>query len=200
MEYFHRVSDYDQTVQILDPSGEPREEVSAELVRVQERVYDVSSHNLFANVYVDFAVDSRVTPYVCFGAGIGSTEIDNGRVWARPLDPAAIGGIPDHVPNADEIRRNLAGTATVHHGTESDTMGAYQVLFGADVDLSDRVGLGIKGRWVRYGTFEASGAVDQLRSHPPNYRLDGSWPLTYHRTAEGVQMLGLTVELKYFFR
>ena len=198
LEYFHAVSDYDQTVRMLDPSGDLREEVRGDIERARERVYDVSSHNLFANVYVDFAVDRRVTPYLGFGVGIGSTEIDSGRINARALDPAAI-GIPDHVPNADEIRQNLAGTASVHHGTDSDRVEAYQVLFGADIDLSDRVALGVQGRWVWFGRFEASGAVDQLRSHPPNHRLDGSWPVTTHQTAEGVRIFSLTVGLKYTF-
>ena len=112
LEYFHRDSAYDQTSPILGASGEMRERLSSEVARASEHVYSLTSHNLFGNIYVDFDTGSRFTPYLGFGAGAGFTDLDNGRVLARRLDPAAITSVPDHVPNAEEVRRNLAGTTT----------------------------------------------------------------------------------------
>ena len=198
-EYFYRDSAYDQTSPILGATGERRETLMGEVERAREHVYGVTSNNLFANIYVDFDTGSRFTPYLGFGAGVGFTDIDNGRVLARRLDPATITSVPDYLSNAEEVRRNLAGTTTSVITTDTDTMWAYQALFGTDIAVGDAVALGVKGRWVWYGLFEADGPLDQLRSHPPNYRLDGSRPITYHRTIEGVQMVGVSVELKYYF-
>ena len=198
-EYFYRDSPYDQTSPILGASGETSERIAGEVARARERVYSLTSHNLFGNIYVDFDTGSRFTPYLGVGVGAGFTELDIGRVLARHLDPAAITSVPDHVPNAEEVRRNLAGTTTTFHTTETDIMRAYQVIFGTDLVLADAVSISFKGRWVRHGTFQASGVLDQLRSHPPNYRRDGSLPVTSQRTVEGLQMLGVTVELKYYF-
>ncbi len=95
------------------------------LERARERVYSLTSHNLFANVYVDVETGSRFTPYVGFGAGAGFTDLDNSRVVARRLDPAAITSVPDHLPNSEEVRRNLAGTTTTIHAINSDTLRAH---------------------------------------------------------------------------
>ncbi|MCY3842047.1 MAG: outer membrane beta-barrel protein [Acidobacteria bacterium] len=198
LEYFYRDSAFNRTSPILGASGETREKLVSEMELARERVYSVTSSNLFGNVYVDLGTGNRFTPYLGFGAGTGFTDIDNGRVLARRLDPTEITSA-DHLPNAEEVRRNLAGTTTAVLATDSDTVRAYQVLFGTDVALAEAVSLGFKGRWVWYGTFEASGSLDQLRSHPPAYRRDGSRPVTYHRIVEGSGMVGVDVELKYHF-
>ncbi|MDE0082079.1 MAG: hypothetical protein OXT72_05465 [Gammaproteobacteria bacterium] len=197
LEYYYRESPYDQTSLIMRPSGEASERTRSELARAREHVYSLTSHNLFGNIYFDFDSGSRFTPYLGLGVGVSSTDLDNGRVLTRTLDPAALTNVPDHLPNAEEIRRILAGTTTMVMTTETDTMAAYQLLFGTDLALSEPVSLGFKGRWVWHGTFRGSGVLDQLRSHPPNYRRDGSIPLRYKRTIEGIQIVGVTVELKY---
>ena len=199
LEYYYRDSAYDQSSLIMRPSGEASERAGGEIGRAREHVYSLTSHNLFGNIYIDFDTGSLFTPYLGVGVGAGFTDLDNGRMVTRFLDPAAFTGVPDHLSNADEIRRNLAGTTTAVLTTETDTMTAYQVLFGSDLALSEPVSLGFKGRWVWYGTFQGRGVLDQLRSHPPNYRRDGSLPLSYNRRIEGVQMVGVTVELKYEF-
>ena len=136
-----------------------------EIDRSREHVYSLTSHNLFGNIYVDFDTGGLFTPYL----GVGFTDLDNGRMVTRFLDPAAFTSLPDHLSNTDQIRRNLAGTTTAVLTTETDTMTAYQLLFGSDLALSEPVSLSFKGRWVWYGTFQGSGVLDQLRSYPPNY-------------------------------
>ena len=189
LEYYYRDSPYDQSSLIMRPSGEASERAGGEIERAREHVYSLTSHNLFGNIYVDFDTGSRFTPYLVVGVGAGFTDLDNGRMVTRFLDPAAFTSIPDHWSNADETRRNLAGTTTAVLTTETDTMTAYQVLFGRDLALSEPVSLSFKGRRVRYGTFQGSGVLDQLRSHPPNYRRVGSLPLSYNRTIEGASSL-----------
>lgn len=145
VEYFYRDSAYDQTSPILGASGETRERIAGEVARAREHVYSMTSHNLFGNAYVDFDTGGRVTPYLGLGLGAGVTELDNGRVLARHVDPAAITSVPDHVPNAEEVRRSLAGTTSTLHTTETDTMRAYQLLFGADFALAEAASLGFQG-------------------------------------------------------
>ena len=43
---------------------------------MQERLNSITSHNLFANLYYDFANTSRFTPYIGIGGGVGVTEAD----------------------------------------------------------------------------------------------------------------------------
>ena len=109
----------------------------------------ISSHNLFANLYYDFANTSRFTPYIGIGGGLGITDMEYGSVWARNLDadriPTGAG-----LPNADEIRQNLAGTVSAGSSsvTLSDTLWGFQLLFGVDYALTDAMSLGLKGRYV----------------------------------------------------
>ena len=66
--------------------------------------------------------------------------------------------------------------------------------------MGESVTIGVKGRWVRFGTFQTDGGVlDQLRSHPPTYRRDGSRPVFYGRRVDDIEMFSFAMELKYYF-
>ena len=78
------------------------------LARAQSTLGSFTSHNLFANLYYDFHNDSRWTPYIGAGIGVGFAELDWGQVWARSLDPSDI-TTGAGLPNASEIRERLAG-------------------------------------------------------------------------------------------
>ena len=67
-------------------------------------------------------------------------------MWARNPDPTAI-ATGAGLPNAAEIRRNLAGTTSVAQTELRDRLFGYQVLFGVDYALTESVSLGVKGRW-----------------------------------------------------
>ena len=97
-EWFHRESEYDRTSLVASATGDTFDKLGGEIQRAEVRVGSISSHNVFANVYIDFPGASRVTPYVGAGIGMGLVEMDYGDLWTRNPDPAAIvtaAGLPN---------------------------------------------------------------------------------------------------------
>jgi opacity protein-like surface antigen len=199
-EWFHRESEYDQTSPVASATGDTFTKLGGEIQRAEDRIGSISSHNVFANVYVDFPSASRVTPYVGAGVGIGLTELDYGDLWARNPDPAAIATAAG-LPNEAEVRRNLAATTTSKQAELHDRLTGYQVLGGADYALSDAVSLGVKVRWVRFGGFTAEDIEwERLRSHESQLRLDGSEPVTFRiRTDGALSFVGVSLAMRYTF-
>ena len=199
-EWFHRESEYDQTAPVTSATGDTLGKLGGEIQRADNRLGSLSSHNVFANVYVDFPSRSRLTPYVGLGGGVGLTELDYGDLWARNPDPAAIGTAAG-LPNEAEIRQNLAATTSSTQVELDDRLPAYQVLGGVDYAMSDAVSLGVKVRWVRFGRFLAEGIEwERLRSHPSQLRLDGSEPVTFRlRTARALSFVGVSLTMRYTF-
>ena len=199
VEYFFRQSNYDQTSDIRTESGESRDKLRDEIVRTTDRLGSLTSHNLFGNLYYDFRNTSRLTPYIGIGGGVGFADIEYGGLWTRNSDPDRIqAGVG--LPNADEIRRNLAGTVSVAQTTLSDTLFGLQVLFGVDYAITEATSLGLKGRWVKFGSFRDD-RVDweRLRSHPLNLRKDGSEPVWSRFRTDDIEFFGISVNLKYHF-
>ena len=153
VEYSYRQSNYDQTSDIRTESGESRDKLRDEIVQATDRIGSLPSHNLFGNLFYDFRNTSRFTPYIGIGGGFGFTDIENGGVWARNSDPDRI-TTGSGLPNADEIRRNLAGTVSVGQPTLSDT------LFGLQGTV--RGGLRHHGGYVA----GSQGALGQLQFFP----------------------------------
>ena len=199
-EWFHRESAYDQTSPVASATGITFAKLDGEIQRAEDRIGSVSSHNFMGNLYVDFPTGGRLTPYVGIGGGIGLTELDYGDLWARNPDPDAIGTAVG-LPNEEEVRRNLAGTTTSKQAELRDRLPAYQVLGGIDYAMSDRVSLGVKARWVRFGRFVADGIEwERLRSHASQLRLDGSEPVTFRiRTDEPLSLVGISFSMRYSF-
>ncbi len=199
LEYFFRQANYDQTSEILTESGESRDKIRDEIVRTTDRIGSLTSHNLFGNLYYDFINTSRFTPYIGIGGGVGFTEMEYGGLWARNPDPDRIRtGVG--LPNADEIRRNLAGTVSAAQTTIRDTLYGFQILFGVDYAITEATSLGLKGRWVNFSSFRDD-RVDWelLRSHPLTLRRDGSEPVWSRFKTDDVEFFGLSVNLKYHF-
>ena len=149
VEYFYRRAEYDETADVPSGAGESGDKLTEEIPTATDRIGSVTSHNLFANLYFDFQTSSRFTPYVGVGVGVGFTDMDYGCVWARNPDPTAI-ATGAGLPNAAEIRWNLAGTTSVAQTELRDRLFGYQVLFGVDYALTESVSLGVKGRWVNF--------------------------------------------------
>ena len=259
-EHFYRNSGYDQTADVNSASGESSDKLIQEIVIATDRIYSITSHNLFGNLYFDFVNNSRFTPYLGFGGGIGFTDMDYGSVWARNFDENRIttggeglsnvqeiyqeffgsfatslpedftdavgtslleaftnelgtlleaftneAGTPllitsEGLPNAQEIHRNLAGTVSVAETKLSDMPVGYQVLLGVDYALTESMSLGVKGRWVNFGSFSDGGVIwDPLRGHVPNLRRDGSEPVSGNITTRDMATFGVSMNLKYRF-
>lgn len=199
VEYFYRQSNYDQTSEIRTESGESRDKLRDEIVQATDRIGSVTSHNLFGNLFYDFHNTSRFTPYVGIGGGVGFTDVAYGGLWARNSDPDRIqAGVG--LPNADEIRRNLAGTVSVAQTTLSDALFGFQVLFGVDYAITEATSLGLKGRWVNFSSFSDDRVNwELLRSHALNLRKDGSEPVWSRFKTDDIEFFGISLNLKYHF-
>ena len=200
LEYFYRGSDNDETSDIPGASGATTEDkLRQEISTATDRIGAVDSHSLFGNLFYDFRNETRFTPYLGVGAGLGFTSMEYGGVWARNPDVTAI-TTGAGLPNQDEIRRNLAGVTSVAQTTLEDTLLGFQVLAGVDYAISDSVSLGVKGRWVRFESFEDSGVMlELLRSHAPNLRRDGSQPVSGGFRTDNMVFFGVGANLKFFF-
>ena len=203
LEYFFYNSEYDQTTPVTGADGVSFAKLGQEIERAEDRLGNLSSHNLFGNLYFDFINSSRFTPYVGVGAGVGFAAVDWGSIWARNADLGKIttGADFPFASNTQLVafRQNLAGTVSSAQSEISDTLFGYQVLLGADYALTERVSLGVKGRWVNYSSLSDDVVWDPLRSHEPNLRRDGSEPVKGWMTSRNVAMVDFSFNLKYAF-
>ncbi len=204
LEYFYRNTNYNETSETTVGGGEVLSKLVQEIVRAEERIGHLASHNLFANLYMDFANSSRFTPYVGLGLGTGFAGLQYNGVFARDIDPARIttgnapeGGQP--LANAAQIQANLAGTTTTESEQLTDTLFGYQLMVGVDYALTESLLLGFKGRWVNFESFTDKDDWDQLRSHPSNLRKDGSEPVAYDIRLDDIEMFAVSLNLKYRF-
>ena len=204
LEYFYRQSNYDQTADIPFGVGTQGDKLRDEIRQATDRIGSITSHNLFGNLFYDFVNTSRFTPYIGVGGGVGFTDMEYGSVWVRNEDSKKADDsyritTGEGLPNYDEIRRNLAKTVSVGQATLSDVLLGFQVLFGVDYAVTQAVSLGLKGRWVRFGSFSDDFIWNPLRTHEPNLRLDGSEPVSGRLKTSDLEFFGVSVNLKYHF-
>ena len=204
LEYFYRQSNYDQTADIPFGVGTQGDKLRDEIRQATDRIGNITSHNLFGNLFYDFVNTSRFTPYIGVGGGVGFTDMEYGSVWVRNEDSKKADDsyritTGEGLPNYDEIRRNLAKTVSVGQATLSDVLLGFQVLFGVDYAVTQAVSLGLKGRWVRFGSFSDDFIWNPLRTHEPNLRLDGSEPVSGRLKTDDLEFFGVSVNLKYHF-
>ncbi len=201
LEYFYRQSNNDETSEVSSAAGESGDKLAQELVQTYDRIGSMDSHNIFANLYYDFANTSRFTPYVGIGGGLGITNMEYGSLWQRNHDASRI-TTGQGLPNAQQIQQNLANTGSVEDTMLSDTLWGFQFLFGVDYKMTDAMSLGLKGRYVMFDSFDSGdGSLvwDPLRGHPPNLRRDGSEPVSGAISTNNIQFFGISLSLKYHF-
>ena len=204
VEYVYRATAYDQTVGVPGLSAGSgsvtADKLSQEIRTATDYLGRVTSHTLFANLYWDVRTRSRFTPYVGGGVGIGSTAMTYGSLWSRNANPTAI-RTGEGLPNADDIRQNLAATTSSFQGVLSDRLVSQQVLVGVNYALTEGLSVGVKGRWVRDGAFESDKALvwDPLRSHVPNLRRDGSEAVAGRLLTDASTRWGVGLSLTYHF-
>ena len=209
LEYFYRESEYDQTSKITRAQAATKEKIDRGEFATgpYERLGSITSHNLFGNLYYDFANTGRFTPYIGVGGGFGVTDADWGSNWTRTLDKQTIrDGLanprgntpprPDLAMNEAYID-NLAGSSSVAHTTLSDTLWGFQVLFGVDYALTDAVSLGLKGRYVMFDSFTGDLVWDPLRSHAP--RVGPNQPVSGNMKTNDIEFFGISLNMKYHF-
>lgn len=181
--YAHDATHFDQTVSSTDATGADFDKIGNELSVGEETLGTAVSDAVQIVIYRDWLNDTRWTPYAGIGVAVSRMRKDFSWLWARSASPADIATGSDQV-NAEQIRRNLAGTVSAGRRSIRDTMAGYVLVAGIDRALSDRVSVGFKVRWQRTEEFDSDAYEgDLLRSHPPNLRRDGSEPVsTWSRT------------------
>ena len=163
-EYFHRAAAYDQASGVSFEPGSSIAADEADVVLSEDHLGGVGGRHLFGNLYFDFPGAGRFVPYLGVGAGVGFTGVDYEALGWWRTDPARIGA-GEGLPNAEAIRRRLAGTLIRQRTGLGDTRFGYQLLFGADYALTASLSLGVKGRLVDPGAFRDGGAWDVLRGY-----------------------------------
>ena len=184
IEYSRDSARYGETSLIEDPAGVPYTEIfGAELPRAEERIDRIVTGALFANVRLRFGPRRGFTPFVGAGAGAARARMGYSVLWMRDPDPATVASAAG-LPNEDEVRRNLAGTASSDAARLADTLAAYQVFAGVEFPLGGALSLTFKARYAEYARFDVGGeAYDRLRGHVSNLRRDGSEPVAYRVSA-----------------
>ena len=206
VEYFYRQSRHNQSSQVRGLSGATQQKIDrGEFASgPYETLGSVISHNLFANVYYDFDNDTRFTPYLGIGGGVGITTADWSSNWTRTLDKEAIqqglrdDGRADLADNDVYVDR-LTGSSSSTHTPLNDVLWGFQVLFGVDYTLSERTSLGLKGRWVKFSDFSDGLVWDPLRSHAPYVGPNNTNPVSGNMSTSDIEFFGISLNLKYHF-
>ena len=152
-----------------------------------ERISDFSAHQFFVNPYYDFLNNSSWTPYV--GGGWARTSLNYRARFSRKT--IAQGYQPDKPPAA-------AGTISLLESESTDILLGFQILGGLDHALTEKVSIGIKGRWASFQDLEGDTVWDLIRSHRP-VRADGVTPFDSKLTFSKIQYWALSAGLKNSF-
>lgn len=204
-EYFYRGTIHDSAKDPLENSGSAglADKNEQELVRSEEAIDDVLSHNFFANLYYDFTSGSKWTPYLGVGVGFAHVSIDYSNLFRRNINPARIRTFPNPMGGIDPRNQTLAGTTTIARSRLSDTLFGYQAIAGLDYQLRESVTIGLKFRWAGFSEFEDGAEYAQLRSHDSTNSRDTNDPrsarVRYAFTTDDLTFWGLSLNLKYQF-
>lgn len=156
-----------------------------------ESFEDLQGHHFFANVYYDFNIAPKWTPYVGTGIGFALVEMDYSAQFIRKSKAEFIADNPN-------VNANAAGTASlINNQSLEDTLFGYQFITGIDYKLTENVFIGGKFRYAIFENFSDKGRFDSLRSHQP-IKHDGS-PLEYAIDADDIDFWSVSLNLKYFF-
>ena len=162
-----------------------------------EVVSSYRAHQFFANLYYDFANDSRWTPFVGAGAGTARTNLHYSR---RLLRKTIAQGYQDVDPPLSVADRPAAaaGTFSLLDTPATGTLLGFQVLGGMDYAVGERTSIGINAHWARFGDITEDVVWSIIRSHAP-VRADGVTPFSGELTLDSLEYWAVTLELKYRF-
>ena len=174
-----------------------------------EWISDFRIRQYFANVFYDFALESRWTPYAGIGAGWARVRMQYKRRFLRKTVEEGYLEVAPEIPEAQreygwdvdtwlEWRENAAGTLTAMDTELSDTLFGFQLLVGVDYALTDRASVGIKARWAQFDDFEDHTVYDQVRSHEP-VDVDGVTPFGDRVKMDNIEYWAITVGFKRRF-
>ena len=162
-----------------------------------ESVSGYRAHQFFANLYYDFANDSRWTPAVGAGVGMARTTLHYSRRLVRKTIAEGYQDVAPPLTVADRPAA-AAGTLSLLDPTVTDTLLGVQVLAGVDYAVGDRTSLGIHAHWARFGDMTQDVVWSIIRSHAP-VRADGVTPFSGEVTFDGLAYWAVTFGMKYHF-
>ena len=162
-----------------------------------ERASRFRADQLFANVYYDFDGGERWTPYLGAGAGWAATRLRYEiRFRRKQLDAyrdiAGTGLTPEDRPPA------AAGTLSYLDGRMRETLFGFQLLAGADYALTDRLSVGVKARWARFGELRDRALWNRIRDHDPVWA-DGETPFVSAHRFDDLEYWAATAGIKRRF-
>ena len=162
-----------------------------------ESISNYRAHQVFANLYYDFANDSRWTPFV--GAGVAVASI-NLRYSRRHLRKTLAQGYQDVEPPLTIADRPAAaaGTLSLLEQDISGTLLGFQVLGGVDYAVRERTSIGLNAHWARFGELTENVVWSIVRSHEP-VRADGTTPFSGEVRIDSFQYWAMTLGLKHRF-
>ena len=199
LEYFYRNTGHEEASGVTVGGGQVLSKVVQEIVRAEERIGDVSSHNLFANVYMDFRDRRQVHPVHRRGASVSALPSWNTAAclhatWTRPVSPPAMPRRADRrCPTRPRSSRTCPAPAPPKARTSTIRCSATSCCSAVDYTLTDSLLLGLKGRWVSYDSFKDKDEWDQLRSHPSNLRRDGGETVVYDIRTDDIELFGVSL-------
>ena len=137
-----------------------------------ESISNYRVHQVFANLYYDFANDSRWTPFLGAGAGMARTGM---RYTRRLIRKTLDQGYQDVEPPLTLADRPAAaaGTVSLLEPDLSGTLPGFQILGGVDYAVGERTSIGLNAHWARFGELTQDVVWSIIRSHEP-VRADGT--------------------------
>ena len=201
-EYFYRHAAHDATAVPTTPDWDPSTDKGYHAV--QDAVDDVLTNNFFANLYYDFRSESKLTPYLGIGAGLGDIALEYRTLWHRTNDPRYItvfdteGLTGDDLAKAQALNQKVAGTITTDRAKLSNSLFGYQAIIGADYQVSDPFSIGLKFRWADFAEFDDESEYDYLRDHA-SVAGNPPVPVTYYVKTDDIRFWGISLNLKYHF-
>ncbi len=188
---------FNQTVASTDSQGADFEKLSSEVVAGRERLGTLATRGVHGVLMLYPLRKTRLRPYGGAGVGYARLRADFGWNWRRNADPLAITTGRDQ-PNFEEIRTNLAGTASTGSVVFEESARVLVYVVGVDLAVNDRFSVGLRARRLQYPSLEVGPYVgDTLRGHVPNLRLDGSEPVSAWSTLPRTDVTTVSVLLKY---
>ncbi len=199
VEYLHRRQDGDSSL-LPGTTDVTRGKGREWLEPPSASISDFQANQLFLNAYYDFRNDSPWTPYLGAGLGWARTSLRYGNHYMRKngqdyLEAVKDQGWPD---NTDAVKLEAAGTTSYLNTRISKNLFGFQFLGGLDYALTEKVSIGLKGRWARFQNIRHNAVWNKIRGHAP-VLADGVTPYRVRIKLDNVEYWGMTLGLKYHF-
>ena len=196
VEYLHRRQGDDSSL-LPGTTDVTRDKDSEWLQPPSAGISDFQANQLFVNVYYDFRNDSPWIPYLGAGLGWARTSLRYENLYIRKNGQAYVDAVlGQNWP--DEVKLQAAGTTSYLNTRINKNLFGFQFLGGLDYALTEKVSIGVKGRWARFQNIRHNAVWNKIRSHEP-VLADGVTPYRVRIKLDNVQYWGMTLGLKYHF-